>query len=149
MSQAQADHYSRLLGRHYLLNTIVRAEDCTGLPPHLKGVTCLALGLNVPVRIDPLTVDADGITAGLSFDRRVRTVFIPWRALLGARAGDDVVMVGPAATEWAASVRGVDVPEPSPGIAGPPGVTGQHGVETAAKPGNNVVRVDFRARRRA
>jgi hypothetical protein len=135
MSRARSEHYTGLLQKHYILDTIIRAEGCRGLPPHLKGPTNLQIGLNTPVRVDPLRVEDDGITAGLSFNRRHHEVFIPWPALLCVRADGDVVMVGPGAFDDTP-------PNRTPVTAAAPRHARSHAE-------GNVVRVDFAARRRA
>jgi hypothetical protein len=124
-----AERYGELFASHNTLDTIVSATGCTGLPDHLDGAVKLRIGLNMPVPIDPLRVEAEGITAGLSFNRRKHEVFIPWAALIGVVSGDETLLVGPAY------------------FADPP-ATAPKQRPVAAREGN-VVRVDFAARRRA
>jgi hypothetical protein len=83
----KATQYLELLGTHHIVETFVDTHGCAGFPHGLPRITRIDIGLNLPVQVDPLTVDDNGITAGLSFNRREHTVLIPWSALLGVRAG--------------------------------------------------------------
>jgi hypothetical protein len=82
----KAAQYLDLLSNHYLVETFVDVPGCAGFPHGLPRITRIDIGLNLPVQVDPLTVDDNGITAGLSFGRRPHVVLIPWSALLGVRA---------------------------------------------------------------
>jgi hypothetical protein len=126
---------SNLFAHHHLINVLVVGEECAGLPPHLTGPVCLALGLNLPVRVDPLRVDDEGITAGLSFNRRAGEVFVPWTALIAVRdaSQERVLLSGPASSRTF-SQKAAAVSESRTSRA-------------ASAPGE-VIRVDFVRRRR-
>lgn len=90
MSKELSDRYTKLLQDNYIVQTYVDANNCRGLPHHLTGGQRLDIGLNMAVNVDPLQVNELGIIAGLSFNRKVHTVYIPWFAVMGCRVeGND------------------------------------------------------------
>jgi hypothetical protein len=64
------------------------------LPPQLMAheALCLDIGLDLPIQIPDLWLDANGIAGTLSFDRPVHCL-IPWAALRAAWGDDGKGMV--------------------------------------------------------
>lgn len=68
------------------------------LPEHIKlqalrlspkvAVISVIIGLRLPVPIQDLIVDAEGITATLSFDRNPHLCYAPWDAVVGFADAD-------------------------------------------------------------
>lgn len=57
--------------------------DVTGLPERFRGVDALRIDLSYHLLVPPTLGRAgtDGLRFDVSFDRQVREVFIPWRAV--------------------------------------------------------------------
>ncbi len=87
--QLLAARYINMLSEAFSVVTFVIAEKCPGLPSHLKGITRLDIGLNMPVPIHGLNVDPNGIRGTFSFNRVSHDVTIPWNAVEGAFKDDD------------------------------------------------------------
>lgn len=143
MSESKAAEYRKLLSSGDVVYTYVIAEECVGLPARLTGPTCLAIGLNMPVPILGLDVDVAGIRGYLRFDGRDHFVAVPWTALAVCRTSDGSLrMVDHAASNRAATYVAKHPPQPALTPPRPP-------APGPSEPSTNVIRVDFRARRRA
>lgn len=124
------ERYNAWLAEHRSLYTYVDAAQCAGLPSYLRGLTNLKIGLNLPLPVDPLLVCDWGILAGLSFNRRVQEVRIPWAAVAAVRSPAHALL------RYDSDLLARLANE-------------REQAEAAPKSAGNVVKVDFAAKRRA
>lgn len=139
MSQALCDRYSKLLSDCYMTSVFVVGSNVLGLPPESakKDPLHLQIGLNTSIPIPDLAVTSWGITGTLLFDRRGHYVQIPWSAVIAFcdyvhDSGDRSKWYWVTAWDRQAPAEPADVPN-----------------KVAVKSAGNVVKVDFKARRRA
>jgi hypothetical protein len=78
--EAFLDHLSKLPQVYVRIDA---RREGVEVPPHLKDNPVLALvyGLDMPVPIDDLVANDDGIAATLSFGRTPHKTFVPWPAI--------------------------------------------------------------------
>ena len=88
-----AESFNLFLGRYYSVYLYVRSDPEVVVPDYLRtpewlageGHVVLEYGLDMPVPVDDLVVDARGVAATLSFSRVPCHTFVPWGAVVLGR----------------------------------------------------------------
>lgn len=112
-----------VLGRSWAFVQLDGRADGVSLPDWLRGPeVTLQLGYDIPLPIDDLRIDEDGIAATLSFRRTPHLCKVPWPAVWGIADvdGQGVLFPDDVPSELRAKLVSTEPPQSQPEALPPP-----------------------------